>query len=117
MHRDDQAILLDMVTAARLILRFRMGLDLEGFLADIKTQSAVCHQVLILGEAVKRLSAGFRSAHPEIPWSRIAKMRDKMIHQYEVVDPEEVWKAAEVDVPALLAALEPLLSKPPSNQP
>ena len=51
-------------------------LDLPAFLADAKTQSAVLHQLLILGEAVKRLSAPFREAHPEIPWKEIAGSRD-----------------------------------------
>jgi uncharacterized protein with HEPN domain len=35
-------------------------------------------------------------------------MRDKLIHHYDIVDPEAVWKAASVDVPALLRIPGPL---------
>jgi len=51
----------------------------EDFLADIKTQSSVLYQLLVVGEAVKRLSREFRAQHPEIPWSLIAGMRDQLM--------------------------------------
>jgi uncharacterized protein with HEPN domain len=54
--------------------------------------SAVLHQLLIIGEAVKRISPEFRVAHPEVPWKLIAGTRDKLIHFYEGVDLEEVWE-------------------------
>ncbi len=50
MLRDD-AILLDLHRAARLAQDFVQGMDQTAFLADLKTQSAVLHQLLILGEA------------------------------------------------------------------
>ena len=79
----DESILLDVARAAQLILEFKQGLDKATFLGDIKTQSAILHQLMIMGEAVKRLSAEFRADHPEIPWALIAGMRDKLIHGYE----------------------------------
>ena len=79
------------------------------FGADRKTQSAVLHQLMVIGEAVKRLSPEFRERHGGIPWSAIAGMRDHLIHGYDLVDLEEVWKTATADVPSLLTALEPLV--------
>ena len=65
------------------------------FLADLKTQSAVLHQLLILGEAAKRLSQLFRDAHAHIPWPLITGMRDKLIHHYDVVDLGVVWETIQ----------------------
>ena len=107
MPRDD-AILLDILKAARLALVFTGDLDRPAFLDDLKTQSAVLHQLLVLGEAVKRLSEGFRMSHPAIPWRMIAGMRDKRIHAYDTVDLDEVWKTVRIDLPPLIALLEPL---------
>ena len=110
MHRDE-ATLLDIAMAARLVLEFKEGMDKAAFLDDVKTQSSVLHQLMVMGEAVKRLSDGFRTRHPEIPWSLMAGMRDKLVHGYDIVDMEEVWKTANRDVPDLLHWLEPLLPK------
>jgi len=104
----DEVILLDIIRAARLAVDFKKGLDKEDFLQDLKTQSAVLHQLLVMGEAVKRLSREFREQHPHIPWKLMAGMRDVLIHGYDIVDLNEVWKTVEVDVPQLLPQLEAL---------
>jgi uncharacterized protein with HEPN domain len=106
----DSAAVLDMVVAGRRIRDFIQGLDFKSFSADLRTQSAVLLQLLILGEAAKRLSAAFRAGHTEIGWSEIMKMRDKLIHHYEEIDLGPVWKAATEDVPELLDVLERLVS-------
>jgi uncharacterized protein with HEPN domain len=108
----DEATLLDIALACRRIVRFRGLVDRQAFLADEKTVSAVLHQILVIGEAVKRLSQAFQGAHPGVPWRRISGMRDRLIHGYDNVDLNEVWKAVDSDVPALLAYVEPLIPKP-----
>ena len=108
MPRDD-VVLLDMARAARLIIEFNQGIDSAAFLADAKTQSATLHQLLVLGEAAKRLSAGFCRQHPEMPWRLMAGMRDRLIHGYDAVDLDEVWSVVENDIPQLLCFIEPLL--------
>ena len=105
----DAGTLLDIARAARLILEFKGVLSKDAFVEDLKTQSAILHQLLVIGEAVKRLSAEFRDAHAEIPWALMAGMRDAVIHEYDSVDLDEVWKTADADIPALLSAIEPLL--------
>jgi uncharacterized protein with HEPN domain len=107
----DRATLLDIRVASQRILEFIGDQDFESFSDDLKTQSAVVLQILILGEAAKRLSAGFRDRHPEIPWSDIMRMRDKLIHHYESMDPEEVWQAARKDIPSLLITLKRILAE------
>ena len=52
----DAASLLDIVQAAELIVEFMQGIDRAAFERDLKTQSAVLHQLMVMGEAVKRLS-------------------------------------------------------------
>lgn len=113
MMNRDEATLLDIAHAVQLLLDFTHGLTREEFEHDLKTQSAALHQLMILGEAVKRLSSGFRSHHPAVPWSLIAGMRDHLIHAYDTVDFEEVWNTIRRDIPALREHITPLL--PPSG--
>ncbi|GAB4406107.1 MAG: DUF86 domain-containing protein [Anaerolineales bacterium] len=107
----DEATLLDIVNAARAVLAFTQGMRQDQFLEDIKTQSAVLYQLIVMGEAVKRLSREWRQRHPEIPWALIAGMRDHLIHGYDAVDWNEVWRTATADVPDLLNKLEMLLGQ------
>ena len=104
----DEATLLDMIGASRLIIEFKRDLDRAALYDGEKTQSAILHQLMVLVEAAKRLSASFRSAHPDVPWSLIAGMRDNRIREYDAVDLDEVWWTAENDIPRLLSQLEEL---------
>jgi uncharacterized protein with HEPN domain len=45
----------------------------------------------------------------QIPWIRVVEMRDKLIHQYDAVDLDEVWKTVTKDIAPLISFLEPLV--------
>lgn len=109
MTRDD-VILLDVARAARLAIDFGSRVDsAEALEEDALVQSAVLHQLLVLGEAIKRLSPEFRSRHADIAWRPAARMRDRLIHGYDDVDLDIVWTTITDDLPLLLAAIGPLL--------
>jgi uncharacterized protein with HEPN domain len=75
------------------------------FLEDRRPRDAVVRNLEVIGEAVKRLSASVRTRFPEIPWRRIAGMRDKLIHDHGRGDLEAVWTIVEDHLPPLRAAV------------
>lgn len=105
MRRDD-ATVLDILAAARAAIEFLGDLSADDLLRDAKTQSAILHQLLVIGEASKRVSAEFRARHSDVPWRAMAGMRDKLVHEYDDVDLDEVWNTVVRDLPNLVAALE-----------
>lgn len=107
----DESALLDIAQACRRIAEFKRGLDIEAFKTDFKTQSAILHQLMVMGEAVKRMSADLREKHPKVPWRLIAGMRDRLIHGYDLIRLAEVWQTADSDVPKLLQSVEDMLSE------
>jgi uncharacterized protein with HEPN domain len=109
----DASLLLDMFRAVSQIVQFKDILTFEQFHADAKTQSAIIHQFLLIGEVAKLLSDDFKQKYPSIPWSAMARMRDKLIHHYRGVDLREIWNAAEVEIPKLLAFLKKQLPDNP----
>jgi len=70
----------------------------------------------IMGEATKNVSPKFRADHPEIPWRKMAGMRDILIHAYRSIDPDIVWQAATGAVPAIIRELEPLVPRTPEEE-
>ena len=64
-------------------------------------QDAVIRNIEIIGEATKKISKQLTESHQEIPWSEMAGMRDKLIHDYLDVDLDVVWKTVEIDLPLL----------------
>jgi uncharacterized protein with HEPN domain len=112
MYRDD-ASLVDIFKAGQRVLEFSQGLSR----ADLETEdmrvSAVLYQIEIVGEATKRLSQAFRDAHPTVPWSRAAGMRDIIAHHYDRIDLDVVWNVIQQSIPELLEMIAPLLPEQP----
>lgn len=105
----DPAWLMDMATAAQRIARFIRGIDHDAFLANDEKQSAVFGQLVILGEAANRLSPDFRNAHSDMPWGRIIGMRNRIVHGYDEIDWDIVWRVAADELPKLRPTLEALI--------
>ncbi len=97
MQRDDAA-LLDIARYAQQILDFSQDMNEAKLAADTRTQAAILYYIAVIGEAVKRLSPDFRSQHPDVPWTDIAGMRDKVIHQYGRVKLDVVWNTVQQDI-------------------
>ncbi|MGB3493146.1 MAG: DUF86 domain-containing protein [Elainellaceae cyanobacterium] len=111
----DEASLLDINHAAGRIIRFASGLTKQELAVNEEKQSAILYQVIVVGEAAKRLSREFRDSHSIIPWKYIAGMRDILAHQYDRVDINTLWDVVDNDIPELLEMIKPLL--PDSKNP
>ncbi|MEO7793734.1 MAG: HepT-like ribonuclease domain-containing protein [Thermoanaerobaculia bacterium] len=112
--RRDEALLLDMLLAARDCRAFTSGKSFEDLQGDRMLQFALFKLIEILGEAAARISVDLQGAHPEIPWSRITGMRHRLVHAYFDVNLEIVHEVVERDLPELIRQLERLV--PPEVQ-
>ena len=94
-NRGDAIYLRHILDAISRIERYIRGVDEETFHQDVLLQDGVIRQLEIMGEATKNLSSGLRKRYLHIPWSDIAGMRDKLIHDYLGVDIDAVWATAK----------------------
>jgi uncharacterized protein with HEPN domain len=106
---DDRVYVREMLDAIDRVGRFVAGMDLDGFLADEKTQSAVIRQFEVIGGAARHVGAAFREAHPEVPWRKAALLRTLLTHEHSGVGAETVWRTIGEDLPALRALLAGLV--------
>jgi uncharacterized protein with HEPN domain len=98
----------DIVKSMNLSQDFINNQTLQSFKADDKTQFAVIRCLEVIGEATKRLPNNIRIANPEIPWKAMAGMRDRLIHGYDVVDPEIVWITVTQTIPEIIQKIKNL---------
>ncbi len=101
--------ILDILDAIRSIEEFTSGIEFEVFLRDEKSKAAVVWKLTIIGEAAKRLPRELRQKYKGIPWSDMARMRDKISHDYFGIRYEIVWNVIKTRLPEIRNILQKML--------
>src|SRR2546428_12552670 len=74
---------------------------------------ALERRVSIIGEAARKLSDTFKSAHPEVPWTAITATRHILVHEYDRVNYATVWRIVHQHLPPLIEPLATILGGNP----
>lgn len=98
----------DILAAIKETEEFTRGMSYKTFSSDKKTINAVIRSLEIMGEAAKRVPDHVKEKYPDIPWKRMAGMRDKLIHEYSGVDLEIVWTVVKEELPPIKPFIEKL---------
>jgi len=107
----DIAFLWDIFEAAKDIHDFVRETTFKEFSLDKKTRYAVERQLLVIGEAAKKVSESYKQKHSEIPWKRMAGLRNILAHEYGEVLVDRIWLIAKENIPPLIKILAPLVPK------
>ncbi len=91
----------DIADSISAIEEYTEGIAEGDFYSNRLVQDAVVRRLEIIGEAAKNIDDDFRSKYPEIPWKKIAGMRDIIAHGYFGVKPERIWDIVRQDLPEL----------------
>lgn len=83
------------------IENFIKGISYEEFINNIMIQKAVAMSLINIGELVKSLPKDFCEANSELPWRRIAGMRDLVAHKYKTLNMKTVWLVAVEHIPEI----------------
>ena len=107
-HLDYVEHILDAVKQARSYIE---GTSKEAFLQDRKTQDAVILKILVIGEAAAQIldeHPEFSKTRPDIPWSQMKGMRNRMVHGYFETNLDLVWETVQTFLPELESKLQTL---------
>lgn len=111
MKKDNTTYLKDMISAVDQILEYCQNYDYIKFVNTKMVQDAVIRNLEILGEAATKLSDEFIESYPDLPVRKVRGMRNLLIHHYDFVDVDEVWKVVANDLLPLQKELEKILKE------
>ncbi len=98
--------------AAQQSIRFVVGMSYTDFQEDTKTQRhkrAVTMNLVLLGASAAKIEEHFPDfvvAHPEIAWTAIRGMRNRIVHEYFILNFETIWTTIQGELPQLLRQVE-----------
>jgi uncharacterized protein with HEPN domain len=95
-----------MLEAARDVTTIAAGRSMDDLRTDMPMRRAMVNAIQEIGEAAAKVSALGRARIPAIPWAVVVGMRNRLVHGYDEVNVEIVWKVATEEVAVLIAALE-----------
>lgn len=110
MNERDRIRLEHILTCCENIATFMKGKRKTQLAHDLLLNSAVRHQLEILGEAANALSKKAQNALPGIPWKQVIGLRNRLIHEYFDIDNDIIWVTIKEGLPPLVAEIRKYFS-------
>lgn len=107
--RSETDLLHDIQERTSELLKTRANFTKEAFEGNRYVYQATLRDIEIVGEAVKNLSDEFKSAHPNIPWRQIGRIRDLLAHVYFAIKPDRIWQIMDSDIAVLHSEVSQIL--------
>lgn len=115
MSRSQKQYLFDILAAIEDAQEFVEGMSFEELEEDRRTQYALQRAFEIIGEATKQIEDSVREQYPNVPWRKMAGMRDMIVHEYFAVNLEVVWETVYEDLPRVYPKLQEICEELPDE--
>ena len=110
MQRALEAYFEDTLNAIEKIERYTLGMSKEELNQNEMVLDAVVRNLEIIGEVVKKIPVEVRVEYSDIPWRKIAGLRDILIHEYFGININIIWDVIENKLSPLKKTMMDLLN-------
>lgn len=93
--------------AARILEKadeIRALADRGRFRSDPTAVERIHLRAIFIAESADHLSRGFKDENPAL-WTTVRNFRTAVLHTYETIDPEDLWRFIRDDLPRVVSVL------------
>ncbi|MCY3691463.1 MAG: DUF86 domain-containing protein [Chloroflexota bacterium] len=78
---------------------------------DEMLEAALIRWMEVIGEAARRVPNKFRARYPQVPWQDTTDLRNVLIHGYDTIDLDELWRITQEHLPPLMQQVQTIIDE------
>lgn len=108
--KDDSYYIDRMFADMDFIVRHMTDEDPESFTENEILQDSMMFRLIQISENSRKLSDAYKERHPEVPWTAISGLRNRIVHDYGNVNFTIIFETLKHDIPTLKNSMQAQLS-------
>ncbi|MDX2239204.1 MAG: DUF86 domain-containing protein [Leptolyngbyaceae cyanobacterium bins.302] len=109
MFLDDSVRLQHMLQWSQSAVPFAQGKTREDLESDEMLVLSLVRCIEVVGEAASKITKVRQAQLPQISWTQVIGMRNRLVHGYFDVDLDIVWNTVTYNLPSLIVELEDIM--------
>ena len=106
MNKDNRYYLSKMQDNVNFILEHMAGVSKQDLETDPVLLDSMMLRLVQISEDSRNLSDTFRAGNPQIPWTDIYGLRNRIVHDYGHVDLGIIYDTLTIDIPEIKTFIE-----------
>ena len=98
----DKSYIYDILKYSQEVIDILKDENHNSFVNNRIKRLAIERLIHIIGEAANHLSKDFMQENPDIPWTKIIGLRNKIVHDYGEILTDRIWLIASQSIPELM---------------
>ena len=104
--KDDAYYLKKIKKDIDFIIAHMHNVEEDAFSADEVLQDSMMFRLVQISENARKMSDSFKETHEQIPWGDVYGLRNRIVHDYGMVDLHIIYSTLVRDIPELMNQLE-----------
>lgn len=104
--KDDDYFIEKIKTDLKFVIDNTNDISYEEMIENPFLVDSIMFRIIQISESISKLSNGFTSKNSFIPWSSIKGMRNKIVHDYGMINTHVVYKTVKESMPEMYKQLQ-----------